>query len=99
MLGLYILFHSYVYLLRQLYNGKQKYLTLRMADNPENRKLVEAKAKQIESDYDIMPKDGIGRHLVQQSLNLRVWLLTLEYTVNLDEYSGLDEKSSAIRSV
>ena len=97
MLGLYILFHSYVYLLRQLYNGKQKYLTLRMADNPENRKLVEAKAKQIESDYDIMPKDGIGRHLVQQSLNLRVWLLTLEYTVNLDEYSGLDEKSTPLQ--
>ncbi|MHC5719149.1 MAG: Arm DNA-binding domain-containing protein [Nostoc sp.] len=61
-----------LYLPRQLYNGKQKYLTLEMADNPENRKLVEAKAKQIESDYDTMPKDGIGRYLVQQSLNLQV---------------------------
>lgn len=35
---------------RQLYGGKQKYLTLGMADTPENYKLAEAKAKQIESD-------------------------------------------------
>jgi integrase len=35
---------------RHLYNGKQKYLTLGMAENPENRKLAGAKAKQIESD-------------------------------------------------
>lgn len=35
---------------RQLYEGKQKYLTLGVADTPENRKLAEAKAKQIELD-------------------------------------------------
>ncbi len=32
-------------LLRHLYNGKQKYLTLGMTDNPENRKLAEAIAE------------------------------------------------------
>lgn len=85
-----------LHLPRQLYNGKQKYLTLQMADNPENPKLAEAKAKQIKSDYDTMPKDRIDRHLVQQSLNLRVWLLTLGYAVNLDEYSGLHEKSTLL---
>jgi integrase len=33
-----------------LFGGKQKYLTLGMSDTSENRKLAEAKAKQIESD-------------------------------------------------
>ena len=35
---------------RQLYDGKQKYLTLGFEDTPSNRKVAEAKAKQIESD-------------------------------------------------
>ncbi|NES97260.1 MAG: DUF3596 domain-containing protein [Desertifilum sp. SIO1I2] len=35
---------------RSLYGGKQKYLTLGMADTPENRKAAEAKARQIELD-------------------------------------------------
>ncbi|MEA5614889.1 Arm DNA-binding domain-containing protein [Nodularia spumigena] len=35
---------------RQLFGGKQKYLTLGMADTPENGKLAEAKAKEIELD-------------------------------------------------
>ena len=39
-----------LHLPRHLYGGKQKYLTLGMADTSENRKLAEAKAKQIESD-------------------------------------------------
>ena len=33
-----------------LFGGKQKYLTLGMSDTSENRKLAEAKAKQIELD-------------------------------------------------
>lgn len=35
---------------RQLYDGKQKYLTLGLEDTFSNRKVAEAKAKQIESD-------------------------------------------------
>lgn len=35
---------------RQLYDGKQKYLTLGLEDTIANRKIAEAKAKQIESD-------------------------------------------------
>lgn len=35
---------------RQLYGGKQKYLTLGLDDSPGNRKIAEAKVKQIESD-------------------------------------------------
>lgn len=35
---------------RQIYSGKQKYLTLGLADTPENRKEAEAKAWQIEKD-------------------------------------------------
>lgn len=35
---------------RTLYNGKQKYLTLGLADTKENRKAAEAKARQIELD-------------------------------------------------
>ncbi|MFB2919323.1 MULTISPECIES: tyrosine-type recombinase/integrase [Aerosakkonema] len=35
---------------RQVYGGKQKYLTLGLDDTKENRKIAEAKAKQIESD-------------------------------------------------
>ena len=35
---------------RQVFGGKQKYLTLGLPDTPENWKLAEAKAKQIESD-------------------------------------------------
>lgn len=35
---------------RQIYGGKQKYLTLGLADTPENRKEGEAKAWQIEKD-------------------------------------------------
>jgi len=35
---------------RQLYGGKQKYLTLGVADTPENQKLAVSKAKQIELD-------------------------------------------------
>lgn len=35
---------------RQLYDGNQKYLTLGLDDSPGNRKIAEAKAKQIESD-------------------------------------------------
>lgn len=35
---------------RQLYGGKQKYLTLGIADTPENQKFAASKAKQIELD-------------------------------------------------
>uniref|UniRef100_B8HR85 Integrase family protein n=1 Tax=Cyanothece sp. (strain PCC 7425 / ATCC 29141) TaxID=395961 RepID=B8HR85_CYAP4 len=35
---------------RELYGGKQKYLTLGLDDTHENRKLAEAKASQIEAD-------------------------------------------------
>lgn len=35
---------------RQVYGGKQKYLTLGLDDTKQNRKIAEAKAKQIESD-------------------------------------------------
>lgn len=35
---------------RQLYEGKQKYLTLGLEDTKQNRKLAEAKAKEIEAD-------------------------------------------------
>lgn len=35
---------------RQVYGGKQKYLTLGLDDTKGNRKIAEAKAKQIESD-------------------------------------------------
>ena len=35
---------------RQLYEGKQKYLTLGLDDTPGNRAIAQAKAKQIESD-------------------------------------------------
>ncbi|MBL1174623.1 tyrosine-type recombinase/integrase [Pantanalinema sp. GBBB05] len=35
---------------RQLYGGKQKYLTLGVADTPDNQKLAASKAKQIELD-------------------------------------------------
>ncbi|MEP0915344.1 DUF3596 domain-containing protein [Leptolyngbya sp. DQ-M1] len=35
---------------RQLFDGKQKYLTLGLEDTIANRKIAEAKAKQIESD-------------------------------------------------
>ncbi len=35
---------------RQVYAGKQKYLTLGLADTPENREIASAKAQQIESD-------------------------------------------------
>jgi len=35
---------------RQLYGGKQKYLTLGLDDSPGNRRIAEAKVKQIESD-------------------------------------------------
>lgn len=35
---------------RQLYEGKQKYLTLGLDDSPGNWKIAEAKVKQIESD-------------------------------------------------
>ncbi|MEQ9551845.1 MAG: tyrosine-type recombinase/integrase [Coleofasciculus sp. G3-WIS-01] len=35
---------------RQLYSGKQKYLTLGLDDTSENRTIAEAKKKQIESD-------------------------------------------------
>lgn len=35
---------------RQLYGGKQKYLTLGLDDSPGNWKIAQAKAKQIESD-------------------------------------------------
>ncbi|HLO86213.1 MAG TPA: DUF3596 domain-containing protein [Nostocaceae cyanobacterium] len=35
---------------RQLYAGTQKYLTLGLADTPENRELAEQKARQIKSD-------------------------------------------------
>ena len=35
---------------RQLYGGRQKYLTLGMADTLENRKAAELKARQIELD-------------------------------------------------
>lgn len=35
---------------RQVYGGKQKYLTLGLADTPENRKEAEAKAWRIEKD-------------------------------------------------
>ena len=35
---------------RQLYGGKQKYLTLGLDDTPENQKLAKAKAKEIEKD-------------------------------------------------
>jgi hypothetical protein len=34
----------------QLYDGKQKYLTLGLEDTLSNRKVAEAKAKQIKSD-------------------------------------------------
>ena len=37
---------------RELYNGKQKYLSLGLTDTPDNRKLAEAKAKLIESDIE-----------------------------------------------
>lgn len=35
---------------RQIYEGKQKYLTLNLADTPENRQLAEQKAHEIELD-------------------------------------------------
>lgn len=35
---------------RQLYEGKQKYLSLGLEDTKQNRKLAEAKAKEIEAD-------------------------------------------------
>jgi len=35
---------------RQLYGGKQKYLTLGLDDTLQNRKLASAKAKEIEAD-------------------------------------------------
>ncbi|MBD2085076.1 site-specific integrase [Coleofasciculus sp. FACHB-542] len=35
---------------RQLYGGKQKYLTLGLSDTPENRKAAEGKARQVELD-------------------------------------------------
>ena len=35
---------------RRVYGGKQKYLTLGLDDTKQNRKIAEAKAKQIESD-------------------------------------------------
>jgi hypothetical protein len=35
---------------RQLYGGKQKYLSLGLDDTPANRTIAEAKKKQIESD-------------------------------------------------
>jgi integrase len=35
---------------RQLHNGTQKYLTLNLADTPENRQIAEQKAHQIELD-------------------------------------------------
>lgn len=35
---------------RQLYNGKQKYLTLGLDDSPGDWKIAQAKAKQIESN-------------------------------------------------
>ncbi|MBH8562303.1 tyrosine-type recombinase/integrase [Nostoc sp. CENA67] len=35
---------------RQLFNGKQKYLTLGLNDTPGNRQIAEAKAKEIERD-------------------------------------------------
>lgn len=39
-----------LHLPRELYGGKNKYLTLGLDDTPENRKLAEAKASQIEAD-------------------------------------------------
>ncbi|MGH2412509.1 MAG: tyrosine-type recombinase/integrase [Microcystaceae cyanobacterium] len=35
---------------RQLYDGKQKWFTLGLNDTPENRKIAQGKAKEIESD-------------------------------------------------
>lgn len=35
---------------RELYGGKQKYLTLGMSDTPENKREADAKARQIEKD-------------------------------------------------
>jgi hypothetical protein len=35
---------------RQVFGGKQKYLSMGLADTPENRKVAELKARQIELD-------------------------------------------------
>ena len=35
---------------RQVFGGKQKYLSLGLSDTPENRKAAELKARQIELD-------------------------------------------------
>ncbi|MBD2771667.1 tyrosine-type recombinase/integrase [Iningainema tapete] len=56
---------------RQLYEGKQKYLTLRMADTLENWKLAEVKAKQIEKDITYEQFDyTLARYKSQSHLTL-----------------------------
>lgn len=56
---------------RQLYGGKQKYLTLGLSDTPENRAIGEAKAKAIESDITLDRFDhSLERYKPQRHLAL-----------------------------
>jgi hypothetical protein len=50
---------------RQLYGGKQKYLSLGLDDTPANRTIAEAKKKQIESD---LAKDVIVAGIFDRTL-------------------------------
>lgn len=61
---------------RQLYEGTQKYLTLNLADTPENRQLAEKKADEIELDIIFGEFDEtLAKYKPQRHLSI----------VNLDE--------------
>ncbi len=79
---------------RQVYGGKQKYLTLGLDDTPENRVLANGKAKQIEADiayerFDptlakyrpeyLKPVNQVDNQLLNQPDLLELWDKYTEY--------------------
>jgi integrase len=89
---------------RHLYGGKQKYLTLGMSDTPENRKLAEAKAKQIESDIVFERFDPtLAKYKPQSHLTLVVPITEGQEQLTLtelwDKYTAYKSKTVSVTTI
>ena len=89
---------------RQLFGGKQTYLTLGMADTPENSQLAEAKAKQIESDIAFERFDPtLAKYKPQSHLTLVVSITEGQQQPALielwDKYTAYKSKALSVTTI
>lgn len=85
---------------RQLFEGKQKYLSLGLADTLENRKLAESKARQIELDILAGYFDASLEKYKSQTSSTAATSMPKYSLLNLwDEYTAYKSKTLTITTI